>query len=106
MTCKILAPTDALGNLVRFLLTLGQRHGSVEVPPLIKGVAFDGLIVNRPSTATLSSPNWTTVATRSSSRKTLGGHKIKIGAAIYAWRHLIKNLFCNLKKFKRIAMRA
>ena len=45
MTTKILALTDALGNLVRFLLLPGQRH-------------------------------------------------------------LIKNFFCKLKEFKRIAMRA
>lgn len=44
MTTKILAMTDALGNLVRFRLMPGQRHDSVEVPPLIEGVAFDGLI--------------------------------------------------------------
>jgi hypothetical protein len=27
-------------------------------------------------------------------------------AEMYKWRHLIENLFCKLKKFKRVAMRA
>jgi len=57
MTTKILALTDALGNLVRFRLMPGQRYDSVEVPPLIEGIAFDGLIATRPSTVTPSSPN-------------------------------------------------
>ena len=47
MTTKILALTDALGNLVRFRLIPDQRHDSVEVPPLIDGIAFDGLIADK-----------------------------------------------------------
>ena len=41
MTTKILALTDALGNLVRFMLLPGQRFDTVGVPPLIEGLAFD-----------------------------------------------------------------
>ena len=40
MTTKILALTDALGNLVRFRLMPGQRYDSVEVPPLIDGLTW------------------------------------------------------------------
>ena len=47
MTTKILALTDALGNLVRFRLMPGQRYDSVEVPPLIEDIAFDGLIADK-----------------------------------------------------------
>ena len=43
MTTKILALTDALGNLVRFRLMPGNRYDSVDVPPLIDGIAFDDL---------------------------------------------------------------
>ena len=42
MTTKILALTDALGNLVRFRLMPGNRYDSIGVAPLIKGIAFDG----------------------------------------------------------------
>jgi len=47
MTTKILALTDALGNLVCFQLMPGQRHDSVSVPPLIDGLKFDGLIADK-----------------------------------------------------------
>jgi hypothetical protein len=47
MTTKILALTDSLGNLVRFVLLPGQRCDTVGVPPLIDGIAFDALIADR-----------------------------------------------------------
>lgn len=47
MTTKILALTDALGNLVRFRLMPGQRFDSVDVPPLIDGLEFDAFIAMR-----------------------------------------------------------
>src|SRR5208282_1560818 len=43
MTTKILALTDALGNLVRFVLLPGHRFDTVGVAPLIDGLAFDGV---------------------------------------------------------------
>jgi transposase len=47
MTTKILALTDALGNLVRFVLLPGQRFDTVGVPPRIEGLAFDALIADK-----------------------------------------------------------
>ena len=47
LTTKILALTDALGNLVRFELLPGQRHDTVGVAPLIEDVAFGGLIADK-----------------------------------------------------------
>ena len=47
MTTKILALTDALGNLVRFMLLPGQRFDTVGVPPLIEGLAFGALIADK-----------------------------------------------------------
>ena len=101
MTTKILAMTDALGNLVRFRLMPGQRHDSVEVPPLIEGVAFDGLIADK------AFDNNTLVAelNKRGARIVISQHparaqKLKIDAAIYAWRHLIENFFCKIKEFK------
>ncbi|MFD1510728.1 transposase [Lacimonas salitolerans] len=43
-TTKILALTDALGNLVRFILLPGNRYDTVGVAPLIKGLQFDALL--------------------------------------------------------------
>jgi hypothetical protein len=37
MTTKILALTDALGNLVRFVLLPGQRFDTIGVEPFIDG---------------------------------------------------------------------
>ena len=47
MTSKILALTDALGNLVRFVILPRQRFDTVGVPPLIEGSAFDALIADK-----------------------------------------------------------
>ena len=43
LTTKVVALVDALGNLVRFLLLLGQAQDMKGVAPLIKGVACDAL---------------------------------------------------------------
>ncbi len=107
MTTKILALTDALGNLVRFRLMPGQRHDSVEVPPLIDGIPFDGLIADKAfdSNALVAELN------ERGAKVVISEHpgraqKIRIDAAIYTWRHIIENFFCKLKEFKRIATRA
>ena len=107
MTTKILALTDALGNLVRLRLMPGQRHDSVEVPPLIDGIAFDGLIADKAFdsntlVAELNERGAKVVISQHPGR----AQKLKIDTAIYTWRHLIENFFCKLKEFKRIAMRA
>ncbi len=47
MTTKILALTDALGNLVRFELLPGHRFDTVGVEPLIEGIQFGGLIADK-----------------------------------------------------------
>jgi hypothetical protein len=44
MTTKILALTDALGNLVRFQLLPGNRYDTIGVAPLIDGINFDALL--------------------------------------------------------------
>src|SRR3546814_8583948 len=47
MTTKILARTDALGNLVRFFLLPGHRCDTVGMPPLIDGLCFGALIADK-----------------------------------------------------------
>ena len=44
MTTKILALTDALGNLVRFVLLPGHRFDTIGVAPLIQDIEFGGLL--------------------------------------------------------------
>ena len=76
MTTKILALTDALGNLVRFVLLPGQRFDTVGVPPLIEGLAFDALIADKASIATPLSLSLTRAAPRSSSPSIRAVHSL------------------------------
>jgi transposase len=107
LTTKILALTDALGNLVRFVLLPGQRYDTVGVAPLIKGVEFDGLIADKAFDA-----NWIIAELNARGAKVVVSQRPKrkaplaIDQEIYQWRHLIENFFCKLKEFKRIAMRS
>jgi transposase len=107
MTTKILALTDALGTLVRFVLLPGQRHDTVGVAPLIGDVEFDGVIADKAFDASwlvaeLNERGAKIVISQMPRRKA----PLAIDKEIYKWRHLIENFFCKLKEFKRIAMRS
>ena len=107
MTTKIVALTDALGNLVDFRLLLGQRHDTVGVAPLIEHIDFDGLIADKAFDA-----NWIVEELeRRSAEIVISQHPNRVApraidAEVCKWRHLIENYFCKLKEFKRIALRA
>ena len=47
MTCKILALTDALGNLIDFRLLPGQAHDLRGTADLIAGLSFGKLLADR-----------------------------------------------------------
>jgi transposase len=107
MTTKILALTDALGNLVRFVLLPGHRFDTVGVPPLIDGLCFDALIADK----AFDSNSILADLDERGAKIVISQHPrrakpIPLDAEIYKWRHLIENFFCKLKEFKRIAMRA
>jgi hypothetical protein len=70
MTTKILALTDALGNLVRFKLLPGQRFDTVGVAPLIEGLEFGALIADTAFDSNDISPISMIAAPRSSSHNT------------------------------------
>ena len=44
---KIIALTDALGNLVRFTLIPGQHYDTIGVAPLIKQADFKALLADK-----------------------------------------------------------
>jgi len=107
MTTKILALTDALGNLVRFELLPGHRFDTVGVAPLIAGVEFGALLADKAFDsnaiiADLDQRGAKVVISQHSRRAS----PRQIDTEIYKWRHLVENFFCKLKEFKRIAMRA
>jgi transposase len=107
MTTKILALTDALGNLVRFALLPGQRFDTVGVAPLIDGVAFQALIAD----TAFDSNDIVAALNERGAKVVIAQHPrrskpLAIDAEMYKWRHLIENFFGRLKEFKRIAMRS
>ena len=106
MTTKILALTDALGNLVRFILLPGQRFETVGVEPLIEGIDFGALLGDK----AFDSNAIVAVLNKRGAKIVISQHPrraqpLKIDEEMYKWRHLIENFFCKLKEFKRIAMR-
>ena len=107
MTTKILALTDALGNLVRFVLLPGHRFDTVGVPPLIDGVQFGALIAD---TAFDSNTILADLNERGAkiviAQRPRRASPLPLDTEMDRWRHLIENFFCKLKEFKRIAMRA
>jgi transposase len=107
MTTKILALTDALGNLVRFVLLPGHRFDTVGVAPLIRGVEFGGLIGDK----AFDSDAIVAELGERRARVVISQHPRRsdpreIDADLSKWRHLIENFFCKLKEFKRVAMRS
>jgi len=106
LTTKILALTDALGNLARFVLLPGQRI-PVGVAPLIEDIELGGLIADKAFDS-----NWIIedLSERGAqiviSQRPQRCQPLDIDAEIYKWRHLIENFFGKLKEFKRIAMRS
>ena len=107
MTTKILALTDALGNLVRFELLPGHRYDTVGVAPLIRDVDFGGLIADKAFDS-----DWIIEEMNQRGAQIVISQRpqrlkpLKIDAEIYKWRHLIENFFAKLKEFKRVAMRS
>ena len=107
MTTKILALTDALGNLVRFVLMPGHRFDTVGVAPLLRDIEFGALLGDKAFDsnaiiADLDERGATVIISQHPRRAS----PRQIDAEIYKWRHLIENFFCKLKEFKRIAMRS
>jgi transposase len=100
------ALADALGNLVRFVLLPGQRHDSVGLEPLIMQINFEALLADKAFDvdwlrAELNDRGALAVIPPKSNRT----QSIPCDFHMYRWRHLVENLFCKLKAFRRIATR-
>jgi transposase len=101
-----MALVDALGNLAHFLLLPGQRHDSVGAKPLLDGVEIGALIADKGFDSDalrqeLDARGATAVIPPKANR----ARTIACDFAMYRWRHLIENFFCDLKQFRRIATR-
>ncbi len=97
---------DALGNLAHFLLLPGQRHDSVGANPLLDGIEIGALIADKGfDTDALRQELDARGATAVIPPKANRTRQIACDFAMYGWRHLIENFFCDLKQFRRIATR-
>lgn len=104
---KILALTDALGNLVRFVLMPGQHYDTVGVPALIEDVAFDALLGDK----AFDIKSIADELDRRGAQIVIPQRKNRLDKRpfdrhLFKSRHLIENFFAKLKEFKRIAMRS
>ena len=99
MTTKTLALTDALGNLVRFVLLPGQCFDTVGVPPLIEGLAFEALIGDKAidSNAIIADRD-ARGAKAVISQHPRRAKPLAIDEEMYKWRHLIENFFGRIKE--------
>jgi transposase len=107
ITTKILALTDALGNLVDFCLMPGQAHDLREAGALIRGLSTGHLLADRAFDADwlrndLLDRGITPVIPPKSNRK----FPAEFDKETYKWRHLIENFFGKLKENRGIAMRS
>jgi transposase len=97
---------DALGNLAHFLLLPGQRHDSVGAEPLLNGIEIGALIADKGfDTDALRQELDARGATAVIPPKANRARQIACDFAMYRWRHLVENFFCDLKQFRRIATR-
>lgn len=106
MTTKILALTDALGNMVDFCLLPGQAHDLRGVPELIEGLRADYMLADRAFDAdwlrkSLSEHGISPVIPPRKNRK----HPSEYDKEMYKWRHLVENFFQKIKDYRGIATR-
>lgn len=92
---------------MRFVLLPGNRYDTIGVAPLIDGIEFDAFLGDKAYDA-----NWIVEELNKRGAKVVISQRPQrinppdIDLEMYKWRHLIENFFCNLRDFKRIAMRA
>ncbi len=106
MTTKVLALTDALGNLVRFSLLPGQRSEIVGAPALIEGLTFDAFLGDKAFDADhlrqdLAARSAKAIIPAKRNRKTHIPHDEEM----YKWRHLVENYFSKIKEFRGVNTR-
>ena len=99
--------TDALGDLVRFVLLPGNRYDTIRVEPLIRGLKLDAPLADKAFDA-----NWMIEEMNARgalvciSQRPQCKEPLEIDQTMYGWRHLVETFFCNLKAFRRIALRS
>ena len=106
MTSKIVAVTDALGYLVRFVLLPGQAHDLAGMPDLLEGLEFGALVGDKAFDADwlveeVERRGAMAVIPSKRNRKVPRDHD----GEMYKWRHQVENFFAKIKEFRAIATR-
>ena len=106
MTTKVLALSDALGNLVRFKLLPGQRSEIVGVAALIDGLTFKAMLADKAFDADALRADLERRAAQAviPAKRNRRVH-IPHDAETYKWRHLIENYFSKIKEFRSVNTR-
>ncbi|MFT5615857.1 MAG: transposase, partial [Granulosicoccus sp.] len=107
ITTKILALTDAFGNLISFRLMPDQAHDLRKTAELIEGITCEMFLADRAFDANwlrgnLEASGVEPIIPPKSNRK----FPPEFDKDSYKWRHLIENYFKKLKEFRRITLRA
>jgi transposase len=106
MASKIMALTDALGNLIDFRLLPGQAHDLRGTAALIDGLSCRHLLADRAFDA-----NWLREALSAAKIKAVIPPKsnrrfpAEFDKETCKWRHLIENFFQKIKEYRGIATR-
>ena len=106
MNSKILALTDALGNLIDFRLLPGQAHDLRGTAALIDGLSCGHLLADRAFDA-----NWLREALTAAKIEAIippKSHRrfpAEFDKETYKWRHLIESFFQKTKEYRGIATR-
>lgn len=106
MTTKIMALTDALGNLIDFRLLPGQAHDLRGTAALIERLSGGKLLADRAFDA-----NWLREALAKAGTEAVIPPKsnrrfpAEFDRDTYKWRHLIENLFGKIKEYRGITTR-
>ncbi|ETD83996.1 transposase [Rhodobacter capsulatus YW1] len=102
MTTKIMALTDALGNLIDFRLLPGQAHDLRGTAALIARLSGGKLLADRAFDA-----NWLREALAEAVIPPKSNRRFpaEFDRDTYKWRHLIENFFGKLKEYRGIATR-
>ena len=106
MTTRIMALTDAPGNLIDVRLLPGQAHDLRGTAALIEGLSCRQLLAGRAFDANrvreaLAEAGIEAVVPPKSNRR----FPAEFDRDTYKWRHLIENFFGKLKEYRGIAMR-
>ncbi len=105
-TTKIYALCDALGNLLRFVLTGGERHDSTQALPLLDGMRGDYVLADKGYDADYIAKAAENISAQAVILSRSNSKNLRVyNAYLYKERNHIERLFGKIKQFRRIATR-